>query len=193
MAASLAEARTHNVPPEVFLRHYREIRDLKGAHAETGMAVARAKKAAKGAGIDLDALKMLEKLADLDTDEAELQIAHLQAYAKWIELPIGTQIAMFGQPETPAVNPEAADEHREWQAADDGATAGQAGHLRDTNPYPTGSAVHVAWDKSWVKGNKVWLAGQKKIAGEMKPKANGTAPPPRKRGRPKSGAEATIL
>jgi hypothetical protein len=60
---SPAEAPSHNVPPDVFLRHYREIRDLKRAHADTGMAVARAKKSAKSAGIDLDALKLLEKFA----------------------------------------------------------------------------------------------------------------------------------
>lgn len=193
MAASLAEARSHNVPPEVFLRHYREIRDLKNAHAETGMAVARAKKSAKGAGIDLDAMKMLEKLADLDDDEAEMQIRHLQTYATWLKLPIGTQLGMFGQPETPAVKPEDAAEHQEWEAGEGGKEAGNAGHARDTNPYPAGSAVHVAWDKSWQSAHKVWLAEQKKIAGEMKPKAGNGAAPPRKRGRPKNGAEATIL
>lgn len=198
-AASLAEASSHNVPPAVFLKHYREIRDLKQAHAETGTAIARAKKAAKNDGVDLDALKILEKLADLDTDEAEMQIKHLQIYAKWLELPIGMQLNMFGQPEPATVDAKDAEEQREWVAGSRGYEAGEAGHERTINPFEAGSAEHVAWDKSWTRGNKVWLSSQKKIAKEMAPKgakANGTngATTPRKRGRPKSSeAEATIL
>jgi hypothetical protein len=198
--ASLAEASSHSVPPDVFLRHYRTIRDLKDEHASTGTALARAKKAAKGDGIDLDALKMLEKLADLDTDEAELQIKHLQIYAGWLKLPIGTQLNMWGKPEAATVDAKAAEEQREWEAGSNGYKAGEAGHERETNPHEAGSAEYVAWDKSWVRGHKVWLNGQTAIAREMKPngaKANGTAnghTAPRRRGRPpkSSGAEATV-
>jgi hypothetical protein len=192
-ATSLAEARSHNVPPETFLRHYHEIRELKDAQAEAATAVARAKKAAKAVGIDLDALKMLEKLAGLDTDEAEMQLKHLQIYAKWIKLPIGMQGDFFGQPEPATVDAKAAAEHSEWAAGDEGLQAGKAGHERDGNPHSAGSAEYVAWDKAWMKGNKTWMAGQKKIAGEMAPNGNGAAAP-RKRGtRTKSGEQAAIL
>lgn len=212
MAANLAEARAHNVPPEVFLRHYRTIRDAKQAHADTGMAVARAKKAAKASGVDLDALKMLEKFADLDTDEAEMQIRHLQLYAKWIELPIGTQLGMFAAPTPPDPNPEATAAHREWTAGEAGMAEGKSGGLRTANTYPAGSAEHVAYDKAWTKGNKVWLKGQEKIAKEMganaaasppagqvngSSRARGPAPraatPGRRRGRPRgNGAQASF-
>jgi hypothetical protein len=179
---SLAEARSHNVPPDVFIRHYQEIRDTKHAHHDTGMAVARAKKAAKADGIDLDALRLLEKLADLDTDEAELQLRHLRQYAAWIELPIGSQLNFFGEATT--ANPKAA-EFREWSAGGVGFDAGKAGHTRDTNPHKAGSAEHVAWDKSWSNGNKAWLKGQKQIAGEMK--ANGKA-----HGKASGGGKASV-
>lgn len=180
-ANSLAEARSHNVPPDVFLRHFREIRDCKTAHGDTGMALARAKKSAKGAGIDLDALKMLEKLADLDTDEAEMQLRHLQLYAKWIELPIGSQLNFFGEPQPATVGAKAAAEQREWVAGSAGYEAGKAGSERDTNPHQAGSVEHVAWDKSWTNGSKAWLKGQKKLAGELgaNAKANGDAKPKR--------------
>jgi hypothetical protein len=198
-AASLAEARSHNVPPEVFLKHYREIRDLKDAQADAAAAVARAKKAAKNDGVDLDALKWLEKLAGLDTDEAELQIKHLQIYAKWIELPIGMQLDMWGKPEPATVDAQAAEEQREWAAGGDGYKAGEKGdQQREDNPHEAGSAEHVAWDKGWTRGHKVWLSAQKQIASEMGPKGakkstNG-ATPARKRGRPKaSGEQAAIL
>jgi hypothetical protein len=59
--ATLTEASSHNVPPDVFLKHYREIRDLKNVHSEAGMAVARAKKAAKDVSIDLDGTGSTER------------------------------------------------------------------------------------------------------------------------------------
>jgi hypothetical protein len=189
--ASLAEARSHNVPPATFLKHYRDIRDLKDARDDAAMALARAKKSAKNDGIDLDALKMLEKLSKLDVDEAEMQLKNLRMYAAWIELPIGSQIDMFGKPEPAAVDAKDAAEQAEWQAGGDGYKAGEAGHQRDTNPFSAGTAEYVAWDKSWARGNKVWLNGQKKIAGEMAPKGNGAAAP-RKRGA-RSGEQAAIL
>jgi hypothetical protein len=194
---SLAEASSHNVPPDVFLRHYRTIRDLKDAHSETGMAIARAKKAAKNDGIDLDAMKLLEKFATLDADEAELKMKHLVIYAKWANVAIGTQATMF-EDDIPEVDVNAASEQREWVAGGRGFDAGEAGHERGTNPFEAGSAEHVAWDKSWTRGNKVWLNAQKKIAGEMGPKKSGKAkkanghvePAARKRGRPPKAAEA---
>ena len=199
---SLAEASSHNVPPAVFLKHYREIRDLKDVAADASAAVARAKKAAKNAGIDIDALKMLEKLASLDADEAELQIKHLQTYAAWIELPIGAQLDMWGKPEAATVDDKTAEEQREWAAAGEGYKAGEKGDERDANPHhEPGSAEYAAWDKGWGRGHKVWLNGQKQIAKEMTPKGakaangvNGHTAAPRKRGRPKaSGEQAAIL
>jgi hypothetical protein len=181
---SLAEARSHNVRPDVFLRHYREIRDCKTAHHDTGMALARAKKSAKGDGIDLDALKLLEKFADLDTDEAEMQLSHLRQYAAWIELPIGTQLDAFGQHKAPSL--AETEKQRAHTARSDGEAAGKAGHERGTNRYGPGTAGYVAWDKGWLKGNKTWLAGQKSLAGDLARNANG-----RGRGRPrKNGADA---
>ena len=196
MAGSLAEARSHNVPADAFLRHYREIRSLKDAVKDATAAVARAKKAAKAGGINLGAFKLLEHLAELDTDEAELELRDLARYAKWIDLPIGMQGDFFGQPEAEAADAKTAQEQREWQAGEDGMQAGKTGTERQPNPFDAGSAEFAAWDRSWLKGHKVWLAGQKKIAGEMAdavhemhPKANGEAPP-RKRGRPPASGKS---
>ena len=120
--------------------------------------------------------------------KAELQIKHLQIYAGWLELPIGMQLDMWGKPAAATVDAKAAEEQREWAAGGKGYEAGEAGHERETNPHEPGSAEYAAWDKSWARGHKVFLNGQKKIAGEMGKAANGanghTAP--RKRGRPRS-------
>jgi hypothetical protein len=175
MAANLAEARSHNVPPEVFLRHWREIREAKNAHADTSTAVARAKKSAKSAGVDLDALKLLEKFADLDTDEAEVQLRHLFTYAKWIKLPLGTQTEMFQAPEP---KPDVAQEHADWEAGEAGIAAGKSGLKRTVNPYKAGTSTHVAWDRAWL-GGKEWLKEQAKLAGDLgrnHKNGNGDAP-----------------
>jgi hypothetical protein len=172
--ASLAEARTHNVPPEVFLKHYRAIRTLKDEQADAAAAVARAKKAAKNDGIDLKALKLLENLAKLDNDEAEMLLRHTEQYAKWIMLPIGMQGDFFGKPEPATVDAQTAQEQREWQAGQNGTTAGKGGHEREDNPYDVGSAEHVAWDAAWTNGHAAWMKGQEKIAGELAANANGS-------------------
>lgn len=181
---SLAQARSHNVAPEAFLRHYREIRDAKSAHHDTGMALARAKKSAKGEGIDLDAFKLLEKFADLDKDEADLQLSHLRQYAEWIELPIGTQLDAFGEHTRPS---EAeTQKQRDHDARLAGEGSGRAGYQRQDNKHSPGTSEHVAWDKGWLKGHKVWLAQQKSLAGDLARNAGGG----RGRRRRSNGSEA---
>jgi len=167
MVASLAEAQSHNVGPEVLLKHYRVIRDAAAAHKDTGMALARAKKSAKSDGIDLDAFRLLEGFAKLGTDEAEIRHRNLLRYAKWLDMPIGMQADMFGDKSYATVPDKAKEEQAEWAAGDAGRTAGRAGHERDTNPHAPGSAEHASWDRSWKAGNKTWLAGQATIANEM--------------------------
>jgi len=197
MVASLAEAQSPNVAPETFLAHYRSIRDATRVKDDAGMALARTKKAAKSDGVDLDALKMLERLAKLDEDEAELQLKHVFEYASWAKLPIGTQLDAFGQHKIPAVKQKAANEHELWAAGDAGNKAGKKGEPRDNNPHEPGTELHVVWAKGWLDGQRV-------IADEMQPeKANGangaTKPKPKlepevtkpRRGRPpgrKTGA-----
>lgn len=164
---SLAEARSHNVPPEVFLRLWREIRDAKQAHADTGMALARAKKSAKNAGVDMDAFKDVEKWADLDEDEIRMRESHKRVYAGWLKLPIGTQTEMFKAAGAGQPTDDAREEHEEWQAEQAGLAAGKSGKRRQENPHQPGLRTHVAWDKNWAKGNKDWTREQKRIAGEM--------------------------
>jgi hypothetical protein len=165
--STLAEARSHNVRPETLQKHYRTIRDAMSAHKDTGMAVARAKKSAKADGVDLDAFKLLQQLADLDTDEADMRLRNLVRYAKYIELPLGTQVDMFRDPATAAASDDAKAEQREWEAGDAGKKAGAAGHQREDNPHQAGSREHVAWDRSWSKAHKAWTAEQTKLAKDL--------------------------
>lgn len=167
--AGLSSALSHNVRPEVFLNHWRTIRDLEAEHKRTGSAVQTAKKAAKGDGLDLDAMRLLSGLSKLDTDVAEMRIRKTFAYAAWLEMPIGSQTAMFPDAKPDPVPAEATEKHREWVAGDAGRKAGEAGHPRETNPYSAapGSFEFAAWEKSWKRGHAGFTKNQKTIAQEM--------------------------
>jgi hypothetical protein len=173
MADSLAEARSHNVPAEVFLRHWREIRDAKDVKNDSNMGHTRAKKAAKSAGINLDALKLVEQFAELELDEMEMLLKDVMAYCKWLKLPVGTQLEIFAAPAVTEPSEEAQQQHAEWEASQAGRAAGEGGSLREANTFEAGTAEHVAWDKAWAKGNKAWTRKQTEIAEEMGENAGG--------------------
>lgn len=183
MVASLAAAQSPNVPPETFLAHLRSIRDAKRTQEDANMAVARVKKAAKRDGIDLDAFKLMEGLAKLDEDEAELRLRHLFEYSKWANLPIGTQLDAFGDHRVPPVKTKAAAEHDLWAAGDAGRAAGKKGEPKDNNPHNPGTELHVVWNKSWLDGQRV-IADEMNGGGEVEATPKRTPPPP-KRSRPK--------
>jgi len=153
VVANITEARTHNVPPEIFLQHFRAMRDAAREHEDTGMALARTKKAAKTAGIDLDAVKMLQKFGKLDDDVVEAQLRHAREYAIWLEMPIGTQLGMFAKPDEriQEVTHSTKETQKTWEAGERGLLAGRAGDAND-NPYPAGSPGHVAWAKKYSEG-----------------------------------------
>jgi hypothetical protein len=165
-AEGIGAAIAHNISPTIFLKHYRAIRDAETEHKATGSVVQTAKKAAKSDGVDLDALRMLQKLSKIDSDEAELRIKHMFAYAQWAELPIGTQMDMFGK--ATSVPEAESEKQREFNAAEEGRRASEGGQPRDSNPHPEpGSLEFVAWDKAWAKQDRKFQKQQQKTANEM--------------------------
>jgi len=190
MSESLAEARSHNIAPEIFLRHYRAIRDATTAKDEATALLRVAKKAAKTAGVNLDALRMLERLAALDADEAALRLRQMFQYASWTDLPFGTQVNFFVAPDGTKPVEAAQVDHQEWVAGDNGLAAGKAGRLREDNPHDAGTREYVAWDKAWSRGNKFWLSEQKEIANRMGRNA-GRSGGGRKAGRKARGVNGT--
>lgn len=162
----IAAAIAHNISPATFLKHYRAIRDAETAHKSAGSIVQTAKKAAKSDGVDLDALRMLQKLAKLDSDEAELRIKHMMAYAQWAEMPLGTQTDLFGK--ATSVPEDEAEKQREFNASEEGRRASDGGQPRDSNPHTdAGSPEFVSWDKAWLKANRKFMKQQQATAEEM--------------------------
>jgi hypothetical protein len=164
---SLAEAHSHNVPPELFLSHYRTMRDAKRAKDEAGAAFLRASKAATAVGINLKATKLLDKLTEMDADEVDVLLRQVASYSKWTGKPIGTQANMFGDPDVPEVKASAAVAQTEWAASEAGYLAGKGGGLREENPFPEGGPLHVQWDKGFLKGLKL-LAANLRLKEDLK-------------------------
>lgn len=185
MVASLAEAKSHNVTPDTFLKHYRAMRDAKRAKEDAGIAYARVQKAAKADGIDLEAYKLFERLTKIDSDEAEIQLRHAMEMMQWAGKPLGTQLDMF-RVDAQEPTSKTQREHAIWEAGDAGLVAGRDGQDREDNPHEPGSEEHVAWDKSWAKGNKTFLAQQETIADELGENAGVK----RGRGRPRKDRSA---
>ena len=190
-----------NVPPEIFLKHYRLIRDAKRAAEETSMALARTKKAAKSDGVDLDAFKLLERLTKVDSDEAEAQLRHLKDYCAWLKLPIGTQLGLFAAAVADEPTDGAQAEQRAWEAEQAGIEAGKGGqHRVDDNPYPAGTEHYARFDKGYLRGQRMIadkLGENAKAADPRRGRKRDAAPngseaaPKRGRGRPPKGASAT--
>jgi hypothetical protein len=189
--ANLAEARSHNVEPEAFLKHHRDITVAKREHAEAGTAVARLKKAAKSGSVDLDAYQLLEKLRKREPDEQAIILRHVIQYATILEMPIGTQFSMMDAPKMPPVKPKARAEHELWKAGEAGLKAGRDGHALDANPYPAGSEHHVAFAKRYQEGlaERATAAGMESTERE-RPSGKAPAAAKAKNGRGRSGGRA---
>lgn len=176
----------HNLAPDTFLQHYRAVVAAKRALEEAQSAHMHALKKAKGAGINMDSFKALLKARKEEPEQVEQNLRDFARYARWLEMPIGTQPGLFGD-DAPPVDDRAAAEQREWAAEEAGYEAGRNGRNRGDCPFPAGSPFHARWDAGWIRG-------QAKIAEGLGPKKRGR-PPGGKRGRGRNaedgpGAEA---
>ena len=150
--SSLAEARSHSITPEQFLRHDAEIREAKREKDDAGTAFARARKAAKNGAVDLKAYKFVEQIRSLDDDEQIVVMRHMVEMLSWLEMPIGTQFSLIDAPKTPKPKPSAKAAHSVWAAGEAGLLAGREGDPADSNPHQAGSEQHVAWARKHLEG-----------------------------------------
>ena len=80
-----------NISPATFLHHYQAIAEAAAAQKEAAAALALAKKEAKEDGVDLKAVRMVAQLAELDADGAQALLRRFGDYARWLQMPLGTQ------------------------------------------------------------------------------------------------------
>lgn len=130
------------------------------------------------AGVDMQALALVEKLAKLSPEEATDRLKSAFRLADILDVKIAQQAELFPEgPDDSEATQKAQARWREDQAEDQGYRAGKAGRDRSDNPFPAGQPHAAAWDRGWG-------LGQAAIAAEMGPE--GKKPKQGKRGR---GAE----
>lgn len=153
-----------NVPSTTFLEFYRTTGSAKRDIETARSAYQSAMKAAKKAGIDTKMLTQARAIATSDDIDAELHgLYTLIRYLKYLQIPIGKQLAMElgdDMPKTEGIPEEAAKQQALWDAEAMGWKAGRGGDNREDNPHTEGTELHVQWDNGY-------LAGQKSIADDM--------------------------
>jgi hypothetical protein len=152
MVGSIAEAKSHNIPPAIVQSYWRKIREAARAKDEASAGLARVKKEAKGAGIELNAIKMIEGYTKLDDDVLTVQLSKAAEYAAILGMPFAKQLSIFGSGEPPEVADKDMEDHKIWEAGDGGLRAGREGFAASANPYPVGSPGFVEWSKEHARG-----------------------------------------
>jgi hypothetical protein len=149
MVANLAEAKTHPIAPDAFLRHDAAIVIAKREMEDALAAVARAKKAAKKDAVNPLAYKFMEQIRKLDEDERPIVVRTFMEYCSWLNMPIGTQASLIDAPKVPK---QARTAHAVAQASEAGLQAGREGEPASMNPHRPGSEEHVAWSRQHTLG-----------------------------------------
>jgi ribosome modulation factor len=158
--------RDHNnpsIPPEVFLALYRVIKEAQRRKEEAAAGYKGARERAKEAGVDMNALKIMEHLAKLDDADAELRMRQALKYSEWIGLPFATQPDMFPTPGgSEMLTDKLVGDHKEWQAEQNGYAAGKDGAPADHNPHAPGSSLAQRWMSGWHDGQEFLVMSTKK-------------------------------
>lgn len=141
------------VEPEIFLSRYRTVAEkfrdvtkIKAAHkAEV--------KVSESIGVDLDALKWVEKLAKMDPRKAQSVFRNSVLYVRWLGLNFLDQEELFDAAQSTAgLTASIVATQAAWRAGDEGYKAGVAGVPLDENPYAPGAETHQRWATEWHDG-----------------------------------------
>lgn len=129
--------------------------------AEADLEVARkaknaARKKAKAAGINLGELDAMRRLAEMTRPEQAESLSAQAQYLRWLRVPIGSQMSLFGDEE--AVDPFSggddagpAPKGAEGEAEKQGFLAGISGKPEE-NPFNGAEPVGLAWLKGYRDG-----------------------------------------
>lgn len=161
---------------EVVLEFTRRISAAQHKAEEANAVLRQEFKRAKGAGIDLTPFK--QAMADRKKDP-DVLIAHQRAYARFaaiMGLPVyATQGDMLAADQDVQLTDKQKADKADWEAGEAGYAAGRSGQPRDANNNPPGSPAFVAWDTSWLKGQKAIAAelGENAKAVDVAPGSGG--------------------
>ena len=166
------------VEPEVFLSSHRRISDWCLKAEELKASGKAAVNTAKALGINLDAYKLVRKLAKLERPRAEAMLRDTLLYAKWLDLGLGDQLDLFGQDDRAmaGLTAKVVNEHKGWETERAGYDAGKAGEPSDNCQHLPGSELHQRWMVGWHDGNAYRQQAEARGEQIIKPKRGGSNP-----------------
>jgi len=172
-----------NLTKATFLEFYDKYSSSMTEQARLKSAHGTLLKQAKGAGVDLDELKLAYKQSSLDPAEIALHEEERRRYRLWLKRPVGFQANILdeeGPQEPDSPEDEAAVyAHTLRVAYDDGVKAGRAGADPAWSSFPAGTEEHQQYSLGYEVGKEM-------RGGETRPPpaANGGEQAPKRRGRP---------
>ena len=166
------------IEPEVFLSSHRRISDWFLKAEELKASGKAAVNTAKALGINLDAYKLVRKLAKLERPRAEAMLRDTLLYAKWLDLGLGDQLDLFGQDDRAmaGLTAKVVSEHKGWETERAGYDAGKAGAPSDNCQHLPGSELHQRWMIGWHDGNAYRQQAEARGEQLIKPKRGGSNP-----------------
>lgn len=137
--------------PELFLKRYRDITD-RARDSDEAKALWKSEiQKAKGAGVDVKALKLADKIRNMDPAAGQALIRNTILYLGWLGVNILGQEDLF-EPSTTGLTEHVMQTHKAWEAGRAGYEAGKVGEPIDSNPHAPGSEEHQRWASEWHDG-----------------------------------------
>lgn len=143
------------VEPEIFLSRYRTVSDRHRDSEEAKAAWKAEVNVSKSIGINLKAMKIVEKLRKMEPREAQTTFRDTILYLRWLGLNLLDQEDMFSAAadSTAGLTAHVVATQAAWEAGWQGYDAGKAGMPLDQNPYAPGTETHQRWASEWHDGS----------------------------------------
>lgn len=154
------EAKLDNLSNETIQKHIRFCSDAKSQLEEASGIYRAALKAAKAAGCNQKQLVAVLNDRKKDADQLVIEMRDYVRYAGLVGIAI-KQGDLFPV-DSYKVAEAAAQEMEEWQIEEAGCAAGKGGAERGDNKYPPGSPSFAAWDRGYLRGQKMIAAAMGK-------------------------------
>lgn len=142
------------IEPELFLSRYRTVADSHRNAEEAKAALKAEINISKSIGINIKAMKILEKLRKMEPREAQAAFRDVIRYARWLGLNFLDQEDMFdaANESTAGLTAKVVATQAAWEAGWKGYDAGKSGVPLDENPYAPGTETHQRWASEWHDG-----------------------------------------
>lgn len=167
LGRKLPPAAGHNVTEEVFLKAASEMAALAAERTEINQRISARRKQFKANGIELGKMDLVLKMAEWDRGEVREHFDTEIRYARWMNLPVGTQPSMFDGMADDEI------QAREW--FDTGLSHRRAGKARSLPDHCPEAWIQF-YDRGYAGKEFIWTKDGTPPAGKVVKAKDGAAP-----------------